>query len=112
MKYKWTVLTVTTVGVLMSGIAGRATFFNVGYTLSFNVVMLVLAFYLPYSLLTSIISSSASPAVVADKALFSSGLDNAYRVLAVINTAAIVPSLLWGRRAPQGWGTRRRFRFK
>jgi EmrB/QacA subfamily drug resistance transporter len=77
----------------------RATFFNVGFTISFNVVLLVLAFFVPYSIITTIIASAAGAAVsVADKGLFSSGLDRVYDVLAVINTAAIVPSLLRGRR--------------
>ena len=85
----------------MRGVASglRATFFNVGYTMSFNVVILVLAFFVPYSLITNVVSSSAGlPAGLSEKALFAEGLDNVYRVLAVINTAAIVPSLLRGRR--------------
>ncbi len=77
----------------------RATFFNVGFTISFNIVILVLALSVPYPLVTSIISSaSGSPMTVADKALFAGGLDNVYRVLVVINTAAIIPSLLRGGR--------------
>ena len=76
----------------------RATFFNVGYTLSFNIVILVLAFYVPYSLVTSIITSNGSPPPETDKILFASGLDNVFRLLAAINIAAIVPSLLRGRR--------------
>jgi EmrB/QacA subfamily drug resistance transporter len=79
----------------------RATFFNVGFTTSFNVVILVLAFYVPYPLITSIVSSSGGPAVsLADRSMFAAGLDNVFRVLAVINTAAIIPSLLRGRRVP------------
>ncbi len=56
----------------------RATFFNVGYTLSFNLVILVLAFSLPHSLVDSIVSPSSgvSPGP-AERALFSSGLSNA-----------------------------------
>jgi EmrB/QacA subfamily drug resistance transporter len=77
----------------------RATFFNVGFTISFNIVILVLALSVPYSLVTSIISSADGPtAGVADRAMFSRGLDNVYLVLALINTAAIVPSFLRGPR--------------
>ncbi len=76
----------------------RATFFNIGFTLSFNVVILVLTFYLPYGLITLIISSQGSaPVSIADKALFASSLDNLFLVLSAINTAAIVPSLLRGK---------------
>ncbi len=77
----------------------RATFFNVGYTLSFNIVILVLALSVPYAVITSIISSaSGTPVALADKDLFVTGLANVYRVLVVINTIAIIPSLLRGRR--------------
>jgi EmrB/QacA subfamily drug resistance transporter len=77
----------------------RATFFNVGFTISFNIVMLVLAFSAPYSIVTSIIASGGGPtAGVADRAIFAQGLDHVYLVLALINTAAIVPSLLRGPR--------------
>ena len=86
----------------------RATFFNVGFTISFNIVLLVLSFFVPYSLITSIIASTAGATVnVADKALFSSGLDKVYDVLALINTVAIIPSLLRGKRVeaqPEGEG--------
>ncbi|MDA4120033.1 MAG: MFS transporter, partial [Thaumarchaeota archaeon] len=79
----------------------RATFFNVGFTISFNITILVLAFYIPYTFASAIISSAAGvPASVADRAMLSTGLDGVYRVLAVINTLAIVPSLLRGRRLP------------
>ena len=79
----------------------RATFFNVGFTLSFNIVILVLTFYLPYSLITQIISSQASNITIqTDKAMFSSALDNVFLVLTAINTAAIIPSLLRGKRVP------------
>lgn len=75
----------------------RATFFNVGFTLSFNIVILILAFYIPYNVVTSIISSGTGVAA-ANRGIFSLGLDNVFRVLAIINTAAIIPSLLRGRR--------------
>ena len=79
----------------------RATFFNIGFTMSFNITILVLSFYVPYSLVTAIISSATgAPANIGDRAMFSAGLDSVYRVLAVINVAAIVPSLLRGRRLP------------
>ena len=77
----------------------RATFFNIGFVLSFNIVILVLTFYLPYGLITQIISSQGSTTtVVTNGARFSSALDNVFLVLAVINTAAIIPSLLRGKR--------------
>lgn len=82
--------------------AVRATFFNVGYTLSFNLVILVMAFSLPYSLITQVISS-ANPATLPaiSRSLFSLGLGRASFVMAVINASAIIPSLLRGRRVPE-----------
>jgi len=78
----------------------RATFFNIGFVLSFNIVILVLTLYLPYGLITQVISSEGSiNTITADAARFSAALDNVFIVLTVINTVAIVPSLLRGTRA-------------
>src|SRR5712692_5676074 len=83
----------------------RATFFNVGFTISFNITILVLAFYVPYPIVSAIISSATgAPTNIADRAMLSAGLDGVYRVLAVINTLAIVPSLLRGPRLATGAG--------
>jgi uncharacterized membrane protein (DUF373 family) len=77
----------------------RATFFNIGFVLSFNIVILVLTFYLPYSQITQIIGSQgASATISANASKFASALDNVFLVLAVINTIAIVPSFLRGKR--------------
>ena len=87
----------------------RATFFNIGFVLSFNIVILVLTFYLPYGLISQVISSEgAINTVTADAARFSGALDNVFIVLTVINTVAIVPSLLRGSRAePESAGAER-----
>lgn len=78
----------------------RATLFNVGFTMSFNIVILVLTLYAPYSLISSVIASGVGgPVSVGDRAAFASGLGNVYIVLAVINTIAILPSLLRGPRS-------------
>ncbi len=78
----------------------RATFFNIGFVLSFNIVILVLTFYLPYPLITQIIASKGAQVTInANAARFASALDNVFLVLAAINTVAILPSYLRGRRA-------------
>ena len=81
----------------------RATFFNVGYVLSFNVAILVMTLALPYSVITAVISAP-NPAAIGgvDKVLFSRGLDYAFQVSALINAIAIAPSVLRGKRA-QGY---------
>lgn len=81
----------------------RATFFNVGYVLSFNVAILVMTAALPYSVITSVISSTNPSSILGvDKTLFAKGLDYAFQVSAVINAVAIIPSVLRGRRATSG----------
>jgi len=76
----------------------RATFFNVGYTLSFNLVILVMAFTLPYSLISQVISSANAASIpTLSRGLFSTGLDHASLVMAAINGLAIVPSVLRGK---------------
>ena len=78
----------------------RATFFNIGFVLSFNIVILVLTLYLPYSLITQIIGSQGALTTISTNATrFADALDNVFLVLAAINTVAIVPSLLRGPRA-------------
>lgn len=78
----------------------RATFFNVGYVLSFNVAILVMTLALPYSVITTVISAPNPSAILGvDKLLFAKGLDYAFQISAVINALAIAPSVLRGKRA-------------
>jgi len=80
--------------------AVRATFFNVGYTLSLNLVILVMTFSLPFARITQIISSVNPAALtVAERTAFTDAINHVYLLMAVINTVAIVPSLLRGPRA-------------
>src|SRR3989441_4882532 len=77
----------------------RATFFFVGFTLSFNLAILIMTLTVPYSVITAVITSFNSPAVSeVDKGLVTTALSRAYQWFAVLNTTAIVPSLLRGRR--------------
>ena len=81
----------------------RATFFNVGFVLSFNIVILVLTFFLPYGLITQIIGSQGALTTIDTNAVrFSGALDDLFVVLAVINTVAIAPSVLRGKRVEAG----------
>jgi len=79
----------------------RATFFNVGYTLSINAVILLMTLKVPYSLLTNMISSLTPTALsLSQRSAFSGGLNFVYLVLFFINTLALIPSLLRGKRVP------------
>jgi len=77
----------------------RNTMFNVGYTVSFNLAVLLMTFTVPYELLTQIITSLNPVNITGpDKLLFVSGMQKTYLWLAALNTAAILPSVLRGNR--------------
>ncbi len=78
----------------------RATFFNFGYTVSLNLAILIMTFTVPYVRVTQILSSGDPGAIsAADRLLFAQGIRTTYLWLAGLNTLAILPSLLRGRRA-------------
>jgi EmrB/QacA subfamily drug resistance transporter len=77
----------------------RATFFNVGYTLSLNLVILVMTLNLPFSQITQVISSLNPTALsLPQRTAFSLSINHVYLLMAVINVIAIVPNLLRGSR--------------
>jgi hypothetical protein len=77
----------------------RATFFNVGYTISLNLAILIMTFTVPYAIVTRILSSSTVGISPTDRFLFEQGIKTTYLWLAAINTVAILPSFLRGRGA-------------
>lgn len=77
----------------------RATFFNVGFTLSFNVAILIMVFYAPYSVITKVISTSSVASLTNNERYsFSSALTSSFFWLGLINTLAIIPSALRARK--------------
>jgi len=77
----------------------RGTFFNVGYTISVNLVILVMTFNLPLPSITQIISSLTPTALtLAQREAFDVGINHVYFVMAIVNLVAIVPNLLRGKR--------------
>src|SRR5438445_509518 len=78
----------------------RATFFNVGYTISLNLAILITTFTVPYALVTQIIASGNTAGISdAERMLFSQGIKSTYLWLAGIHTLAILPSLPRGPRS-------------
>jgi EmrB/QacA subfamily drug resistance transporter len=76
----------------------RATFFNVGFTMSFNIVILVMASSVPYSILTRIISLQESASShFYDIFDFTNALKAAFFWLGVVNSVAIFPAALRAR---------------
>jgi MFS family permease len=83
--------------------AFRATFFNIGFTISLNLAILIMATIIPYTVVSSLISSVNPVGISAlDRDLFSAALDRTYLWMAVVNTVAILPSLLRGKRTARG----------
>ena len=83
--------------------AFRATFFNVGFTVSLNLAILIMATIIPYTVVSSLISSANPVGIsVLDRDLFSAALDRTYLWMAALNTLAIFPSLLRGKRIGRG----------
>jgi len=81
----------------------RATFFNVGYTLSVNAVILLMTLKVPYSLITGMISSITPTTLsLSERTAFAGGLNFVYLILFFINTLAFIPSLLRGKRVQPG----------
>jgi len=77
--------------------AFRATFFQVGYVISLNAAVLIMTIVIPYQTITQVISA-VNPLTISasDKVLFMRGLSIAYFWLAIVNAAAIPPSVLRG----------------
>jgi MFS family permease len=77
--------------------AFRATFFQVGYVISLNAAVLIMTLVVPYQTITLVISAINPITITAsDKLLFMKGLSTAYFWLAIVNVAAIPPSVLRG----------------
>jgi EmrB/QacA subfamily drug resistance transporter len=77
--------------------AFRATFFQVGYVISLNAAVLIMTSVIPYQTITQVISAINPLSITAsDKLLFMRGLSSAYFWLAIVNVAAIAPSVLRG----------------
>ncbi len=83
--------------------AFRATFFNMGFVISLNLAILIMTFTIPYGLVSQIISATNPVTITeADRLLFANSLKSAYFWMGVLNTIAIVPSMLRGGRARKG----------
>ncbi len=79
--------------------AFRATFFNVGFVISLNLAILIMTFAIPFGEVSAIIAAANPLGIgLAEKVQFAAALQNAYLWMAVVNTIAIVPSMLRGRR--------------
>ena len=75
------------------GSAIRTTAWNVGYTISLNLAIVLMSFTLPYQTVSNLIASNISTISASNRELFVESLKSTYFWLGVINTTAIVPSL-------------------
>ncbi|MGC8816867.1 MAG: MFS transporter [Candidatus Hadarchaeum sp.] len=79
--------------------AFRNTMFNVGYVTSLSLAVLLMSFTVPYVKLTEIIASLDPVLIEAtDKSLFVEAMQRTYLWLALLNSVAILPSVLRGKR--------------
>jgi EmrB/QacA subfamily drug resistance transporter len=78
--------------------AFRSIMFSIGFTLSLNLAILLMATVIPYGLLSQIITEQVAGLTDANKLLFLNAMKTTYLWLAGINTLAIVPSVLRGKR--------------
>ncbi len=89
--------------------AFRATFFNVGFVISLNLAILIMTFAIPFDQVSAIIAAANPLGIsLAEKSQFAAALRSAYLWMAIINTIAIVPSMLRGRRSQVNHGARER----
>jgi hypothetical protein len=78
--------------------AFRAIMFSIGLTISLNIAILLMALVVPYGLLSQIITEQVAELTDANKLLFLDGMKLTYLWLAGVNTLAIIPSILRGKR--------------
>jgi len=77
-------------------------FLNIGFTVSLNLAVAIMALTVPYNLITNIISTANPTSITAaDKILFANGLKTTYLFLGIINAIAIAPALLQISRKPK-----------
>jgi EmrB/QacA subfamily drug resistance transporter len=91
------------------GAGVRNTVYNVAYTMSLNVAILVMASYMPYSIVTAVIASGSAQLIsLSEKLMFVNALRVSFFWLGVIDLLALPPSILRGRslRAPTQGATK------
>jgi MFS family permease len=78
--------------------AFRSIMFSIGYTISLNLAILLMALVIPYGLLSQIMTKQVAGLTDANKLLFLDAMKMTYLWLAGVNTLAIIPSVLRGKR--------------
>ena len=71
----------------------RTTAWNVGYTISLNLAIVLMSFTLPYQTVSNLIASNITTISAANRELFVLSLKSTYFWLGVINTTALIPTL-------------------
>ncbi len=89
-------LCMAAVPALRRGVAAsvRSTFWNVGFTVSLNLVLWIMTFRVPFGVITTLISSIGPRSILAvDRITFMEGLKTAYLWLAALNAIALIPTV-------------------
>ncbi len=73
----------------------RSTYWDVGATVSLNLVLWIMTIIVPYGLISNMISTISPLGIsLTDRVLFMNGLKTAYLWLAALNSMALIPSVL------------------
>jgi hypothetical protein len=72
--------------------------FSIGFTISMNLAILLMALVIPYGLLSQIITEQVVGLTETNKLLFLGAMKTTYLWLAGINALALIPSILRGKR--------------
>ncbi|MCX6649656.1 MAG: MFS transporter [Candidatus Bathyarchaeota archaeon] len=78
--------------------AFRSIMFSIGFTISMNLAILLMATVIPYGLLSEIITEHVAGLTDANRLLFLGAMKTTYLWLAGINALALIPSILRGNR--------------
>ncbi len=78
--------------------AFRSIMFSIGFTISLNLAILLMATVIPYGLLSQIMTEQVAGLTDTNKLLFLDAMKTTYLWLAAFNTLALIPSILRGKR--------------
>ncbi len=76
------------------GASVRSVFYNVGFSISLNLVFWIMSFTVPYSIMTHVVSEDFQALSSSQLIVFVNGLSNAYVWLAILSGMALIPIFL------------------
>jgi hypothetical protein len=110
LKYKWLILTVTTIGVLMAGIDARIVIIGLpqvihaigadaeqgGFAVSLNPAILIMSLTIRYTIVSQV-AAGYTTTLTSGKEMFLQSIQTTCLWLAFVNILALIPSVLRNR---------------